>query len=58
MIRNCMYENNRKSNVILTAEKLSGRGVLCSKNAVHLCNIFPYKVNCIFIAENINNSLI
>ena len=58
MIRNCMYENNRKSNITLTAEKLSGCGVLCSKSAVYLSQILQGKMDCIFVAETrkINNN--
>ena len=52
MMKNYVNALNQKSIVVPTAEKLSGSGVLCSKNAVHLCNVLPHKVNCIFIAEN------
>ena len=53
MMKHSAYRNNQKSNVILTAEKLSGRGVLCSKSAVHLLRVFREKVNCIFVVEDI-----
>ena len=59
MIRNCEYKINRKSIVAPAAEKLSGRGVLCNKSAVHLSQALLKKVDCIFVAEFnlINNNL-
>ena len=45
--------NNKKSIVTLTTEKLSGFGVSCSKSAVHLMRVFREKVNCIFVVEDI-----
>ena len=48
----CFNLYNKKSIAALTVEKLSGRGVLCNKSAVHLLSIFSPKVDCIFIAEN------
>ena len=51
--------NNKKSIVALTTEKLSGFGVSCSKSAVHLSQALQKKVGCIFVAEFnlINNNL-
>ena len=50
--------NNKKSIVTLTTEKLSGFGVSCSKSAVHLSQTLQKKVDCIFVAEDskINNN--
>lgn len=52
MMRISACKNNQKFLTALTVEKLSGRGVLCNKSAVHLLSIFSPKVDCIFIAEN------
>lgn len=49
--------NNKKSIVTLTVEKLSGFGVSCSKSAVHLLQVLLRKVDCIFVAEiNLTNN--
>ena len=52
MMKCAAYEIIRKSTVILTAEKLSGCGVLCSKSAVYLSQILQEKMDCIFVAED------
>ena len=58
MMRISACKNNQKFLTALTVEKLSGRGVLCNKSAVHLLQTLLKKVDCIFIAENsmINNN--
>ena len=51
------YNNNKNIIVALTVEKLSGRGVLCSKSAVYLSQILQEKMDCIFVAEiNLTNN--
>ena len=51
-------KQNKKFIVDLTAEKLSGCAVSCSKSAVHLSQALQKKVDCIFVAEDskLNNN--
>lgn len=57
MMRISACKNNQKFLTALTVEKLSGRGVLCSKSAVYLSQILQEKMDCIFVAEiNLTNN--
>ena len=57
MMRISACKNNQKFLTALTTEKLSGRGVLCSKSAVYLSQILQEKMDCIFVAEiNLTNN--